>query len=63
MPYDYHKMINTSNNVKLNRNNDLNNNREKKGYVTFPMNEDVPPSLVMAQATFAGAPPGAVRNP
>lgn len=27
------------------------------------MKADWPPSLVMAQATLAGAPPGALRNP
>lgn len=30
---------------------------------TLPMKADLPPSLVMAQATLAGAPPGALRKP
>lgn len=29
---------------------------------TLPMKAEVPPSLVMAQATLAGAPPGALRK-
>lgn len=29
----------------------------------MPIKAELPPSLVMAQATLAGAPPGALRNP
>lgn len=38
---------------------------EKKGclIITFPMKADEPPSLVMAQATLAGAPPAALMKP
>lgn len=30
---------------------------------TLPIKAELPPSLVMAQATLAGAPPGALRKP